>query len=248
MKLTHTLKRAAVALAILSTSVASFASESAVTEYPIDSICYKVKVFPTQEPSTSVAKCRIEGNVMFVEGVVDTYLVYEIKSNKKIKHLELNSYGGLVEAGYEIAEYVRKNKITTNVRKGAKCGSICTVIFQAGVKRTAHSSVRFLYHGTRLNKGWLRGWSEVRDMKGREWATKFVVDQISAVRAETDIMFAKYVEYGMNPKFIDEYNSQPIENDWFENGNFGRVKDYIVGTDVMLKNNIVTGLDPREEF
>ena len=50
----------------------------------------------------------------------------------------------------------------------------------------------------------------------------------------------------MHQGFLEKYNALPEEDHWFANGNFGRGKDLIVGTDELIKYNIAQDLDLRD--
>lgn len=65
---------------------------------------------------------------------------------KKIKRIELNSYGGKLLQAMKIARFIRNNNIDTYVGRYSICYSACTILFQAGIKRTAHITAKFLYH------------------------------------------------------------------------------------------------------
>ncbi len=64
----------------------------------------------------------------------------------KIKRIHLYSKGGKIRQALAIAEFVRKNGIETYVGEQGRCYSACTIIFQAGIKRIAHKSAKFMYH------------------------------------------------------------------------------------------------------
>src|SRR5690606_1391264 len=121
---------------------------SAVYAQAFETACHKyVQIDPVVEPSLTNPRCRVIDDVFYLEGAVDSQILYEIKTHyPDIRRMELNSYGGEVEAALELAFLIRERNIATNLRKGAKCSSACTLLFQAGVQRTAHHSVRVLYH------------------------------------------------------------------------------------------------------
>lgn len=214
-----------------------------------ETICHKYNVInPTQEPASG-PRCRIVGETFYFEGAVTEDLYYELRDyHPGIKHLELNSYGGLVEAGYKIAELVREKNMTTNVRQNAKCASACTLIFQAGVKRSAHPSVRFLYHGARLSNLWVENWFEVRYEKGREQALGKLAQQFTEVQAETDKFLSLMIKYGMKSEFIDYYKSLSVSETWFQDGNFTRTQDLIISSPKLINYNIVEEFDFRTSF
>ena len=214
-----------------------------------ETICHKyVTVNPTQEPAMG-PRCRVVGDVFYFDGAVTEDLYYELRDYyPQVKTLELNSYGGLVEAGYKIADLVRQRGISTNVRKNAKCASACTLIYQAGIHRTAHPSVRFLYHGARLSGDWFPNWLDYRYEFGRAKGLNFVAEQIEEVQAETDKLFLKLVSLGMSADFVQYYKSLPESKTWFEDGNFSHTQDLIISSPKLIKYNIVQDFDYRDTF
>ncbi len=212
-------------------------------------ICHQFnKINPTQEPANGPS-CRVVNDTFYFEGAVTEDLFYELRDyHPDIKHLELNSYGGLVEAAYKIAALVRERQITTNVRKDAKCASACTLIYQAGIKRTAHPSVRFLYHGARLSNLWVSDWVHDRLNVGREKSLKLLADQFDEVAFETKKFFGLMLSYGMDARFIDYYKNLPEAKDWFADGNFTRTENLIISSPKLIEYNIVQGFDFRNRF
>lgn len=98
------------------------------------SVCHPFfRTWPPEEPANLV-RCNVVGETMYIDGGIDSPLIYELCDfYPKIRHIELNSYGGEVESAKTLAAMIRERGITTNVRKGAKCASACTLLFQAGV-------------------------------------------------------------------------------------------------------------------
>ncbi len=212
-----------------------------------ETICHKyVQINPTQEPSMG-PRCRVVGDVFYLDGMVGDEMFYELRDHAPhAKVIELNSYGGLVEPAYKIAELVRARGMHTNVRKGAKCASACTLIYQAGVRRTAYPLTRFLYHGARLSNAWVEHWLETRLEKGREKAREELALQFIEVKAETEKFFQQIIAYGAAPALVEKYRGLPIATDWFEDGNFTRTQDWIVRSTQLVNYNVVQEFDFRE--
>jgi hypothetical protein len=61
--------------------------------------------------------------------------------------LRLDSIGGNLLEGVEIADTVRQAKMATAILSGAKCASACFVIFAAGNEKYAHYSASVGVHG-----------------------------------------------------------------------------------------------------
>lgn len=205
-----------------------------------ETICHKyVQIDPTQEPASG-PRCRVIDNTFYFEGAVTEDLYYELRDyHPHVTAIELNSYGGLVEAGYKIAELVRSRNITTHVRTGAKCASACTLIFQAGIHRSASPGVRFLYHSVRLSNLWFDNWLDLRYLKGRETGRAFLATQFEEIQKETNLFWSQMVKYGMDPSFIDYYRSLPEDENWFLEGNFTRTKNLIIPVEELVQYGIV---------
>lgn len=229
----------------------SFSLNAAATqpEYDsaIDSICGNFYALsPTPEPSMQ-PKCQVVGKTLYWDGAIDGYLLSEIKSyHRDIRKLELNSYGGRLEDAIEIAVFVRNAGISTNVRKGARCASACTLIYQAGVRRTAYPLTRFLYHGARIMESGIENWKEYCELKGRELCREKIAEHILSTKADNERFFSYYLKFDMNPRFIEEYKALPIDPHWFERGNFTRNQDWILSAAQLVKYNIVQEFDLRE--
>ena len=213
-----------------------------------ETICHKYnQVNPSAEPSMG-PRCRVIKDTFYFDGMVTDEMFYELRDHHpNVRTIELNSYGGLVEPAYRIAKIVRERNIKTNVRKGAKCASACTLIFQAGVNRSAHPTVRFLYHAVRLSHLWVEDWVDSRLEKGREKSRDILAQQFIEIKEESDLFFQKLVEYGLDENFITYYRSLPEDPNWFENGNFTRTKDLIISSTKLFPYNVVEKFDFREE-
>ncbi len=229
----------------------TLASETQLSsqESSLDSICGNFyALMPAPEPSL-MPKCQVRGDTLFWDGEIDDYLLNEIRDyNKGIRILELNSYGGKVEAAFEIAKYIRSAGISTNVRKGARCASACTLLFQAGVRRSAYPLSRFLYHGARIMESGIQNWKEYCELKGREACRELIAEHIITTQRDSEKFFQAYLDYGMSPRFIQEYRSLPEDPNWFEKGNFTRTQDWILSAAQLVKYSIVQDFDLRESL
>lgn len=206
----------------------------------LETICYRqVQINPTQGPSLG-PKCRVDGDVFYFEGAVTEEMYYEITVNyPNIKKIEFNSYGGLVNVAMRLAPYIREHHIATNVREGAKCASACTLLYQAGVIRTAHHSVRFLYHAPHLSEDWKLLFDESEYADSPAVQLEFIDKEISAINLETEAFFKKLEEYGLSKELFIDYKKLPNDNDWYQKGKFFQKIDYIIGFDKLKEYNAV---------
>ncbi len=197
-----------------------------------ESLCSPLnQINPTQEPSDR-PQCRIVGDTFYLEGVISEAFLTELRDfHPKIRHLELNSFGGSASAAYKIAALVREKKITTNVRKDAKCASSCTLVFQAGVKRSAHPLVRFLFNGARFPN----------------FSVSSKVREQLLFSAETVKFFKQLLFYGMHSSFIDYYRKLPEFRSLQQKGTFSRAKQLIIESGKLIDYNIVQEFDFRSE-
>ena len=61
-------------------------------------------------------------------------------------YIWLNSYGGNVLEGVQMANYIRANSMNTGVVSGHTCASICVTILAGGVGRTVSRGARVAVH------------------------------------------------------------------------------------------------------
>lgn len=91
---------------------------------------------------------------LFVNGVVtpkDPYMFLELmqiarKSNQVVRTVYLDSPGGSVSAGFEIAQIVRSSGLQSFVPNNATCASACFMIFMAGTPRFHGGLVKIGVH------------------------------------------------------------------------------------------------------
>ena len=129
-----------------------------------------------------------------ISGSSTIYLISPIGSDIKdyilsrdptnVKQLYLFSLGGKIRDALAIAEYVRKNNIEIYVGRDGKCYSACTIIFQAGSKRFAHETAKFMYHYAFNREG--------------EESETLVINE-----TWTKIMFDTLIRYGIHKDLID---------------------------------------------
>jgi hypothetical protein len=74
-------------------------------------------------------------------------------ANRVVVTIRLNSSGGNLLESAEIAEIVRKGKISTSVLSNSECASACFVIFAAGHEKFAHYTARIGVHGASDERG-----------------------------------------------------------------------------------------------
>ena len=82
------------------------------------SLCGTYDVWTTHPDdlrSKFVMNCMHNGDILFLDGPIDVELIFELDqwAQIPIKTIYLNSTGGKVEDAFEVAEFIRKNKITT---------------------------------------------------------------------------------------------------------------------------------------
>ena len=217
----------------------------ALTTFPahsgISSVCGNFyQVDPAPEPTPITPRCQVRDNVMYIDGAVDEFLQFELEYFwPEVTHIELNSHGGEVNSMFAIAELIRERNITTNVREGAVCGSACTLLYQAGVYRTAHHSSWFLYHGTRIGSIGMRSWRRICSSEGLDECTKWIIDRVNYNKDLTNNLFQAYVDFGASPQLYEDFRSAGEDENWFLNGNFTRTRDFVITAEQALQYNIV---------
>ncbi|GLR91291.1 hypothetical protein GCM10007857_80080 [Bradyrhizobium iriomotense] len=74
-------------------------------------------------------------------------------AGKVVSSIRLNSPGGSLLEGAELADAVRFGKIVTNVGNGATCASACFLVFAAGHAKYANYTARIGVHGASDQSG-----------------------------------------------------------------------------------------------
>ena len=102
------------------------------------------------------AKFSVEGNTLYYDteksGLVKDYVTYGdvdlfrkfLAQNSEISIIDLNSLGGLTEAGLEIARVVADFDVNTTV--SGECSSSCALIFLAGKDRQLQTGGLLGFH------------------------------------------------------------------------------------------------------
>jgi len=75
------------------------------------------------------------------------------KADPRLLVLLLNSPGGSIEHGRQVAAVMRARKrpVNTLVQKGGVCASMCVPIFLSATQRMADPEARFMFHQARLS-------------------------------------------------------------------------------------------------
>jgi hypothetical protein len=195
-----------------------------------------------------VSKCMVKGDTLYLDGAIDPYIIDELSvyPTTPIRKVSLNSDGGLVKDAFEIAEFIRANNIETFVRKDAVCKSACTLLFQAGVKRVAHQSSIFMYHGARFIPQSSKQISKLERCakEQTEECHDFNEQKYLALKETTDQLFQRYRDYDIADNFYELYLSLPEDPLWYEDGNFIKTMDWEMTALESMNYNIVQYLAP----
>ena len=188
---------------------------------------------------------KVIGRTLYIEGDVIGSLVDQlVMQDDPIDMVYLNSYGGVAEAGRDLARIISERGMTTIVPAGGRCSSICTLLFQAGVRRLASRDADFMYHGVRAGSVEMKTtYRDVLEREGEEAARRlfFVVWRAKAVEG-TDAMFRDLEAYGAGAALRADYFSLPDEPDYFERGNPLRKPDWHMGAAQAARYGVVTEL------
>lgn len=225
---------------LLSVSINSWAQVSACITYDVDNIAAEdLRV-------SHFIKCMRRGDTLYLDGGIDENLIYEIHTfnEQEIKHIQLNSGGGKVVDAFELADYIRNHGIDTHVREGALCASACTLLFQAGVKRTAHESSRFMYHGARHLMISSKDRKTYKNCLAQpnEGCLVEIQQRYDHLMETTLELFSRYEEFGASENLRLEYFQKQDDPDWLDKGNFIRIEDWWLTPAELLEYNVVTQL------
>jgi len=90
---------------------------------------------------------RVSGLIALDDGArLRSILNMATANNVTVSHIELNSGGGSVVGGADLAITVRRAGIQTSVPANAVCASACFMVFAAGVKRSVEPGARVGVH------------------------------------------------------------------------------------------------------
>lgn len=200
------------------------------------SICYNYQVEPPPVPrpdAPSVPKCRVIGRTMYIDGGIfpDEYAFELTAHYPEVTTLQLNSDGGAVKNLYPLTDLIRARGLHTHVRKGASCSSACTMLYIAGARRTAHPAARFMIHAIH-NGGRAIRLNELCEREGAmDKCGKALIEIVDDQRKSTKEMFEKYVSYGASPTLWRDYLRLPMDEKWYEHGNFTQRIDWVMGAE-----------------
>jgi hypothetical protein len=213
------------------------------------SACYRYDILSTPASEVKVdffVKCMIKGDTLYLDGGVDELLIDELRiyAATPIKHISLNSGGGRVDDAFEIAHFIRENNITTHVREGGVCKSACTLLYQAGAKRTAHPSAIFMYHSARyiMQSSFQQKELNLCLKSPSEKCLRVIDEKTSRLREDTDKLFSFYQDYGISDDFYNLYKSLPDDEQWYKSGNYLRTVDWELTAEESMEYNIVENL------
>ena len=123
-----------------------------------------------------------------------------LKANENIEMLILNSEGGLIEAGYDIADIVIDAELNTHVE--FICESACATVFLAGNKRSLELGAKIGFHSSYWAAEDIQEYfiSE-KDTKGWETPFEFASWLYEDTQAEVFSVFEYLLERGVNAQF-----------------------------------------------
>lgn len=188
---------------------------------------------------------HIIDDVMYIDGEIQPYLADEFIFNEtsdigNVTTIVLNSYGGEIKGGYALAEIIKKKGLTTVVPAGGVCMSACTVVFQAGTIRKAHTTAIFMYHGIRVSSvNMLTLYKDVLKHEGQESAAALWDAWTVNSVAKTEEMFAALEKYGASPELFRHYKQRPEDPNYFDNGNPYKISNWYMSAKETQKYDIV---------
>lgn len=192
--------------------------------------CLAAVTTPAQMPCLSRGRYHLDGPVLFVEGRIDAMLYDLFKREgleQSLRHIELNSFGGNLEYAYLVAEIIRTRRMTTHIRAGARCASTCTILYQAGVERSAHYSAWLGYHGVRSSSARLYEYRELCSTSpSSDRCSEFLRRWYSECAQGTEKLFAVLERYGASPALFRDYRMLGVEADWADKGNCFKIRNW----------------------
>lgn len=230
----------------------AFAKFQTISKPDAEVRCLSKPTTPADEPCDTRAKNFLEdnatGKTLFVEGQTDRSIYDIISMDSKINRIEFNSYGGPVFMGDEVARIIRERKITTSVREGARCASLCALVYQAGIHREAHVKSWFGYHGM-LDLS-LQSFYEVKcievnkrlKLENEQLCRDLKVKWLTECKKRTDIYHNLIEQYGATTALYEDFKKRDPDPEWDENGNCSAVMPWQMSASEAVRYNIVSEL------
>ena len=137
-----------------------------------------------------------------------------LKGNENIEMLILNSEGGLIEAGYDIADIVIDAELNTHVE--FICESACATVFLAGNKRSLELGAKIGFHSSYWAAEDIQEYfiSE-KDTKGWETPFEFASWLYEDTQAEVFSVFEYLLERGVNAQFAIRTLKASSDSMWY---------------------------------
>ena len=137
-----------------------------------------------------------------------------LKTNENVEVLILNSEGGLIEAGYDIADIVIDAELNTHVE--FICESACATVFLAGNKRSLELGAKIGFHSSYWAAEDIQEYfiSE-KDTKGWETPFEFASWLYEDTQAEVFSDFEYLLERGVNAQFAIRTLKASSDNMWY---------------------------------
>lgn len=199
---------------------------------------------------------HIEGDTLFIEGRIDShiydYLMYEAVAVKKVKFIELNSFGGNNDWGLETARKIKELGVTTRLREGKFCASACVYLFAAGISRQAEKQTWLGIHGARLGAGYTSTFQglcfidlddETSQFFPKKKDCQSFLDHWYAITLNATLEAFHFMESsGVSPRLWETYFNMPDDENWPLELNVLRKPDWPITAEEALSYQLVTDL------
>lgn len=196
-----------------------------------------------EELSLNEENCYYHQGDLYVLGEFGQKALNSIKS-ETIHTIFLFSPGGSTSTALSAAKLIRDKEIQTAVLKDGQCNSSCTLVFQAGTRRIAHPTAKFMYHcvGSRfLYLIFSQNCGEDLNSLSTQCQKDLEELQESATIG-SERHFQHYKQFDGQGLWEMLMNSSD-DSDWFESGNFCR-KKVILTAEETMDYNVVQELMP----
>ena len=137
-----------------------------------------------------------------------------LKANENIEMLILNSEGGLIEAGYDIADIVIDAELNTHV--DIICESACATVFLAGKKRSLELGAKIGFHSSYWAAEDIHEYfTSKKDIMGWETPFEFASWLYEDTQAEVFSDFEYLLERGVNAQFAIRTLKASSDSMWY---------------------------------
>lgn len=221
---------------------AAWAEAQEATNSKEESHCEMREPLVDEKIESRGEKCFIADDTLYIRGIIGSKTLAAFRAHP-IQKINMSSPGGSVTVAEAFAREVRQLGVHTEVPQNGACYSSCTLVFQAGVRRTAHPSAHFLYHCTGLGPFMAQAIQQqcgLNYLEYKDSCANDLADLVAITIESTQEYFENYLTYG-GVGLYERMMAEPNLEDWFKTGNFCK-KRLVISAEETMSHNVVQEL------